>query len=322
MANALKVSAILLQKEPLIYTAIIPGKWLLQHSTPSWRIKNTEEGFQRVVRAERANEIAIAVLDQGRSFPNSIVLATDQREFQIDHCEAVLPNKIRFLVVDGQHRLWAQKFAEQEANYSCVIHMGLTVVQMARLFLEINDNQKRVPASLRWDLVRLVRPNDDPNAVEASDLVYELTTNSFSPLYQRIDLTGEQSEIDLKQASIAPELKILVSTRKAGLKDLDFDQHFESLIRFFAAIKAVDSLGWKTNTSVLIKARILRALIRVLPEVVLDIGKPPQTISVDTYVRYLSKIDRPSLSDDKIRALQGSAGIKQIYLQIKSQMGV
>ena len=171
MPQSLSVPGFVLQEQPGILTAAVPGKWLLKHSTPSWRIRDPQLGFQRVVREDRSQNIAVAVLDQGRTFPNSIVLATDKSDLAVSDGLLSLPARSRFLVVDGQHRLWAQHFSGLDAKYSCVIHLGLTEVEMARLFLEINDNQKRVPSSLRWDLVRLVRPDDDPIAITAAELV-------------------------------------------------------------------------------------------------------------------------------------------------------
>jgi len=322
MAKTLKVSAILLQENPRIYSAVIPGKWLITHSTPSWRIKNPKKGFQRVVKEKRAREIAITVINQGRTFPNSIVLATEKSALVYDNFQLGLPPKTLFLVVDGQHRLWAQYYADIEVSYSCVIHLGLTKVQMARLFLEINDNQKRVPSSLRWDLVRLVRPDDDPTAIESAELVYELAINPTSPLYQRIDLTGEQAEIELKQGSIAPELKSLVSSRRADFKELDFDSHFEILVRFLAAIRAVDPQRWKTGKSTLMRARVLRALLRLLPDLSTELRKRPDSISANEYVEFMKKVDLEALAPEKIIAVQGSAGIKQIHGLLKKQIGI
>lgn len=322
MAKHLKVEGFVLQSQPPIYSALIPGKWLLKHATPSWRMKNPKKGFQRTVKEERAREIALAVLSQGRVFPNSIVLATNQKDFELADCKLLVPSEIRFLVVDGQHRLWAQHYSDKEVGYSCVIHTGLEEVQMARLFLEINDTQKRVPSSLRWDLVRLVRPDDDPNAIKGSELTYELATNPISPLFQRIDLTGEQGEIDIKQGSLAPELKSLVASRRLEFQDLDFDNFFEALTRFLAAARAVDPHGWRSGNSALVKARVLRALVRTLPDLAGKLKKAPHLIPTRVYEEYLQKIDRQSLSPETIRAVQGSAGIKQIYHQLKTQLGI
>jgi hypothetical protein len=63
-----------------------------------------------MVKDQRAREIALAVLDQQRTFPNAIVLATDTDALGADLGEITIPDDILFLIVDGQHRLWAQNF--------------------------------------------------------------------------------------------------------------------------------------------------------------------------------------------------------------------
>jgi DGQHR domain-containing protein len=292
----------------------------LKHSTPSWRIEDPERGFQRIVREDRARQIALTVLAQRRTFPNAIVLATNAPSFRHPDGHLRIPGTTKFLVVDGQHRLWAQKFATFEATYACVVHMGLDEVKMAELFLEINDNQKRVPASLRWDLVRLVRPDDDPFAVAASEMVYDLAMNDESPLYQRIDLTGEQPEISLKQGSVAPELRNLISAKKGPFARLGFDKQYEVLLRYLAAVRALDSDGWKSGDSPFYKARVLRVLLRLLPIVVDEIDRSIDSIPVSAYKKVLERIDKGSLAPEAIRAVQGSAGMNEIFEQIKTQV--
>src|SRR5206468_2957857 len=105
-------------------------------------IKDPEAGFQRIVREDRVREIAATVLDQHRTFPNAIILATNAENLSITGAELDIPDDARFLVIDGQHRLWSQRYSDFEATYCCMMHMGLTEPEMARLFLEINDNQR------------------------------------------------------------------------------------------------------------------------------------------------------------------------------------
>ena len=171
-----KAHAILLQESPPVYVTVLSGQWLLKHTTPSWRSKDPKKGFQRIVREDRARQIARTVLDQGRTFPNAITLATNLKNFKREGDQIFIPTKVKFLVVDGQHRLWARTFSERDCQYACIVHLSKTEKEMAYLFLEINDNQRRVPSSLRWDLVRLVRPAGDEAAITASELVYELAT--------------------------------------------------------------------------------------------------------------------------------------------------
>jgi DNA sulfur modification protein DndB len=320
MKKSIAVRGFLLQESPPIYFLAIKGKWLLEHTTPSWRIKDPQKGFQRIVKEDRARKIAVAVLDQQRSLPNAIVLATDIKNFDIKNEMVVVDNKSKFLVVDGQHRLWAQKFSDFDAEYACLVHGGLNEEEMARLFLEINDNQKRVPSSLRWDLVRLVRPDDDPYSIKAADLIFELAEDKGSPLFQRIDLTGEQGELKLKQGSLAPELKSLVTNRNNKIRDLRYEDQYEIVKRYFTAIKALDSKGWSEGSNEFYQNRIIRVLIRLLPEIIKRGGIDPLKVTVANFNEHLGKIDQASISTDSIKAKQGGAGMTEIYEELKSQM--
>jgi hypothetical protein len=197
--------------------------------------------------------------------------------------------------------------------------MNMSEVEMAELFLEINDNQKRVPSSLRWDLVRLVRAGDE-HVVMASDLVYALATTEGSPMYQRVDLTGEQTKISLKQGSIAPEIRTIISHRRSPLRELGFDEKYEVLTRYISAIKDLDPDGWKTGETTFYSARVVRGLLRLLPELIRTLKKSPLELYPEDYYKCLKRIKLESLSPDAIRAAQGSAGIRAIYNQIRSQV--
>lgn len=316
---AKKFAGTILQSAPRIYLATIPGKWLLKNTTPSWRIKDPNKGFQRMVTERRAREIAASVLDQQRVFPNAIVLATNSEDIRYEDSNIIFPDRIRFLVVDGQHRLWAQRFSKYEAEYGCVVHIGLSEQQMAAIFVEINDNQKRVPSSLRWDLVRLVRPEDDPGGVRASELVESLNVEKESPLFQRVDMTGEQGEILIKQGSLAPEVKKLVN-KKGGIGEEGFDVQSQVLMNLFAAIREKDSDGWRSGKGNLYRARVFRAFLQLLPEMIKKIGKDCKDLSArDLYV-YVDRVELKSLSDDNVRTVHGNAGIAAIRETIKTQI--
>ena len=303
----------------MVYLAAVGGRWLLDHSTPSWRADDPQKGFQRIVKEQRAKEIARTVLDTQRTFPNAITLATKAKSFEIAGCELHLPRNAKFLVVDGQHRLWAQKYSAVEGVYPCIIHMNRTEQQMAALFLEINDNQRRVPSSLRWDLVRLVRSDDQATAMTA-DIVYELAQRKESPFFDvGIDLTGEKKELTIKQGSLAPEIKTLVNRnikKKGGTTD--FEEYLNLLIRFFVAIRSLDPDGWGTPNSTFFKARVLRALIRVLSDMIARTAM--EQLTADRLREMLLRIDQSTLSEEAVRRAQGSAGVQDLYEQMRNQV--
>jgi len=314
------VKALRLQESPPVYVTVIPGRWLLDHTTPSWRMKEPIKGFQRIVNQQRAKQIARTVLDEGRTFPNAITLATDIKDFRAtdDGDGIVLPKKVKFLVVDGQHRLWAQTFSEVDSEYACIVHLHKTEKEMAELFLEINDNQRRVPSSLRWDLVRLVRPEGDEAAVTASELVFELATRSESPFYYAIDLTGEQKDVSIKQGSLAPEIRTLVGRVNKQLEPT-FEEYAGLLIRFFSAVKSLNTQGWGDPSSTYYKAKVLRAMIRVLTDMVIR-EQALDSLTAMSLLKDLKKIKPASLNDDVIRKAQGTAGVTDLYQVMKDQV--
>src|SRR5947209_2026827 len=111
-AKPLQATGIVLHRQPDVYVTALPGPWLLAHSTPSWRIDDPKKGFQRIVKEQRAKEIARTVLDTNRTFPNAITLATKAKTFKVTGQTLELPPNAKFLVVDGQHRLWAQHYSK------------------------------------------------------------------------------------------------------------------------------------------------------------------------------------------------------------------
>lgn len=315
-----EVTAILIQDDPPVYVTVLPGKWLLEHTTPSWRIKDPRRGFQRIVRTDRAKQIARTVLDTRRTFPNAITLATNLKDYSHNGNSILIPKKSKFLVVDGQHRLWAQEYSQHEGKYACIIHLRKSEEQMAELFLEINDNQRRVPSSLRWDLVRLVRPSGDESSVIASDLVYELATRKESPFYFAIDLTGEKRDLNIKQGSLAPEIKTLVSRTKKRF-DVTIEDYAALLMRFFSAVRSLNPDGWGEPGSTYYKARVLRALVRVLTDIVIKHDSFDQ-VTAESVFKLLQEIDPETLSEERVRAAQGSAGVIQLYQAMRNQLAL
>jgi hypothetical protein len=176
-----------------------------------------------------------------------------------------------------------------------------------------------VPSSLGWDLVGLVRPGDDPTVIGAAELVRGLEEDLESPLYQRIDLTGEQPEITLKQGSLAPGLKVLLS-RKSPLHRLSYNDQYIVILRYFIALREYDGDSWGRSNSLVYRARVIRAFLRLLSDLLRIIKKSPMSISAAVFGDYFKRIDKKSLDTDRIRAHQGSAGIKAIYEELRRQV--
>ena len=79
----------------------------------------------------------------------------------------------------------------------------------------------------------------------------------------------------------------------------------------------MQTIGGKPD-SPFFKARVLRALYRLLPDIIRDLED--EDVHADAIIPYLEDIDEASLDPDVIRSIQGSAGIRAIYQSIKSQV--
>ena len=146
----------------------------------------------------------------------------------------------------------------------------------------------------------------------------QLATRKESPFYISIDLTGEQKDVSIKQGSLAPEIKTLVSRSKRK-HNPTLEEYLTLLIRFFAAIRSLDPQGWGDPTSTYYKARVLRALVRLLVDIVAE-ARSFTEVTAESLLQKLQKIDPTTLSDERVRAAQGSAGVMDLYTEIKKQV--
>ena len=216
--NAIKVS------QPLgeFYIAKIKAGDLLNISTSSiTRYDETGKlrGNQRRLDEKRLKAIANFIKSSEMSFPTSILIAANiDKEGRIiegendrwtvrqinssDVYELIIPDKISSLIVDGQHRLNAFRYVDQDymdIELVCSIFIDLPNQYQAYLFATIISNQKRVDKSLALELFGYDLDNEPSNTWSPEKLAVFLTRrlnfSKDSPLYQRVKLAPLYSEI-------------------------------------------------------------------------------------------------------------------------------
>lgn len=242
--SAIKVS------QPLgdFYVAKLTARHLLEISTSSVARYNEEGkiiGNQRPLNIPRLKLIANFIKSAEMSFPTSILIAanvdseghiieeTTKRwsviETDIPDCFIIeIPEGISSIIIDGQHRLNAFSYSQDEykdIELVCSIFFDLPNPYQAYLFATINGNQKRVDKSLALELFGYDVEDKPSNTWSPEKLAVYLTRKfnfkSDSPLYQKIKLAPLYSNIEqsidknkwlLSTAAMVDGIMLLISS--------------------------------------------------------------------------------------------------------------
>lgn len=175
----------LLQNNHKILYATIEIKDLFDYCFVSRRSDKPIDGFQRSLNINRAKDIA-NYLDSGQgSIPTPIILsAQDEAQLKYDINKQILtyyPKKFSFLVIDGQHRLFGYHLATKNYKVPVAIYFNLTKSDEVKLFIDINTNQRGVPASLLLD-IKYLAERETSTEEKLRKLFNKLNTESSSPL--------------------------------------------------------------------------------------------------------------------------------------------
>ena len=179
----------------------------------------TTGGTQRESKDKRMREIARYIDTVEAAFPNSIILAAnyssdgeleneDQYRWKLidsgDSCpKLVIPTEEKLAsVVDGQHRLFAFRYVEDEKrdiDLLCSVYLDLPRPYQMYIFATINTNQVKVDKSLSYELYGAgladEKPETWPPEKLAVFLCRRLNTSSGSPFYKHIIVAAQDDEI-------------------------------------------------------------------------------------------------------------------------------
>ncbi|MFG0593625.1 DGQHR domain-containing protein [Delftia sp. WSY_9] len=232
------------------YTFAIKAKDLLAIHYVAVRGRDKEEGaVQRPLSTRRINDIKNYVLE-GNTFFNSFILNWTEETYTPDFGKQkisipLVPSAAQ--VLDGQHRLTGLAEAiEQrpeigETDLLATLCVGLTTQEAARIFLNINTEQRPVPKSLVFDLFGEVENDEDHSINRATDLARSLNDETDSPLYRLIKFPGAprgQGNIELSTfvSALKDHLKPKTGTFHT-YKLRDFDKQRAAIANFFLAIR-------------------------------------------------------------------------------------
>jgi len=207
-----------------VYTFPITVREILGLYYVAVRGRDDEPGaVQRVLNKRRIDSIKQFVLSGNNFFNVFIINWTDEQiEPEIANGTIAFPliaNAAQ--VIDGQHRLVGiEKAYEEEpsiANMTILVSLAirLSTKDAAKIFLNINTEQKPVPKSLIYDLFGEVEDDQNHAINRARDIAYELNDSIDSPFYQLIKYPGTQRKVGVISLSTVVDSLKNISNRKA-----------------------------------------------------------------------------------------------------------
>ena len=195
--------------------------------------QNMMPTYQRIIKKARLTSVR-NFINEGGYFPNSIIISIDtggkgvvfdQSGTKVEGSISKLgilhiPKKYRTAyIIDGQHRLYGYSDSKYASTNTVpvVAFVDLERTEQIKLFMDINENQKAVPKSLRVTLNAdmLWESNDLNERRQAlrSKIAQMLGEEPTSPLRSRV-IVGE--------AEAAPGRCITIEAIQAALKKCNF----------------------------------------------------------------------------------------------------
>ena len=112
-------------------------------------------------------------------------------------------------VIDGQHRLAGAHKANADVTMPVVALLGLDLAEQIEFFVTINREQKGVPTSLYYDLLKkLPKTKTEAEAVQerAADLANIMRRDGDSPFNMRIVVTTSPKQGNLSLTNVVRKL--------------------------------------------------------------------------------------------------------------------
>ena len=267
---------------------------------------NMMPAYQRLIKKDRLAGIRRFVKDKG-FFPNSLIVSINTHDEPMKFvplscdCGKTRPGILHLppkyssaYVIDGQHRLYAYSGLPEAEEHTVpvVAFVDLDQHEQLKMFMDINQNQKAVPKTLRvtlhadmlWD-----SPNEkDRRLAIASRTAQKLDDERDSPLSGRI-MVGEDEPSPKRKVTVAAIQDAILKSgllnaynskgpepSLQGLLDMEVSDKtarrlYEFLYLCLDYVKARVPTIWDMTddeATVLVTNRGIQALIRVMADVI------------------------------------------------------
>lgn len=281
------------------YSFIIQPAKLLQVAYIHHRRSTPEEllgSYQRMLKKARLDKID-KFISAGGYFPNNVILnftkspKFERKEKVGDIVYGILefpPYYASAWVIDGQHRLYGYANNEKKSKDTVPVlaFESLDVKEQAKLFVEINKEQKAVSSNLLWDLFSDIYRDSKEEKHQArrtiSLIVKKLNSCSDSPLLEHISIPSSPTKgkkiTNLTIATLCDgiEENRLINKEEGLLYERDYtstvDFSSERFKAYFSVLADSFSEDWdkgddgvlRTNIGIRILFVVFRQLLKYL----------------------------------------------------------
>lgn len=321
--NIISISAIkLVQNSNILYLCKLRKETLIQISSTSMSNMGSEsEIYQRRLDVNRTRKISKFINREDSVLPTAIILNSKQ---SIIYNEVLKTIELSLepdscFIVDGQHRIEGAKLANKDFEFVVVILEMLEVSKQTEIFVTINNEQKRVNPSVRFNLYANDKEKTPERVIRR--IAYLLNIDKNSPFFGRIKMDDTKTSRTLATISLSafslPIVEFIYSSsdyfelkdklkqsqcfdivkddfREAHLHDYkerplwDFylmneDAFLHKIIyNYFQAVNDVFNQQWNDKKSIIYKTTGYNALIMILKEL-LKIGKENKDFTYDFF---------------------------------------
>jgi DGQHR domain-containing protein len=272
-----------------------PAKTLWSIVQINQRMDDKEEGYQRTLSPARVGRIAQFV-DAGNVLPTSLLVSFDQgAKVSDDGRTLTVPKRVDAgWVIDGQHRLAGAHKAERDISVPVVAFLGLSTIEQINCFVTINREQKGVPTSLYYELLKYLpgHKNESDVAKErAADLADLLKRDETSPFFRRIVTVSAPKVGELSLTNFVRRVSPHLNMTRGRLAIYPDETRAGVLNNIYRALSAVFHKEYSRPESIFFKTLGFGAVMAVLPTVLDVTLQTHQTFSVEAVSATFKRID-------------------------------
>lgn len=321
------------QKERPILIFSLPASDLKTIAYYNQREVDRNDGIQRAFNQLRSKEIAEYLNEDDAVLANNIIINlelekngftlediynAEEKELNIGLLitKSRKEHKKTAFVIDGQHRLRAFEFSNQNSFPLVVSAMiDLSLAEVAEIFVKINYYQKPVNKSLVLDLLGISKTMF-PDYFILHNVVEKLNNDMASPFYGNVKMLGTGKGY-VSQASLISAIekyKIRESLKSINIKPTE-DVLYNLIWNYFEAVRKSFPEFWGEK-QILSKNIGIRAMFKIMDFILKETNMKKREFSPPIIREYLKKIDKGIFSNPDSTAFGGEKGVKHLSNKI------